>query len=226
MVEKETNRVHRLALPLIVKRKGSSIIISDGVFGHEYDFKDFGQLKVTSVDQDGFVTFELAVPQQEPAYQTTIPISLSGLHSSVKIVKARPTEAGFVLVGSGTAKSASGSSTSRGTYDYYKRPTDESYYTMYRLGSKTKRIRLGSLQDASSHIRQIFRAIRSLPEDRLFDRKMLIQMLPFPALKHGQKLKSVLDILVIEGYLERREAQRYGKIHEEYKKTPKILSIQ
>jgi len=215
IMEKEVGRVHRLVLPLIVKRNGTSLIISDGVFGHEYDFKEFGQLKVTSVDPQGFVTFEIALPQQQTLYETTIPI----------IGKIRSTETGFVLIGSGTAKSSSGASTHRGTYEYFKRPTDEYYYTIHKLGSKTKKIHLGSLQEPSSHIRQIVHTIQSFSEDALIDRKKLTEKLSIPVLRHGQKLKSVLDILVIEGYLEKREVQRRGRIHEEYKQTPKIMNI-
>jgi NADH:ubiquinone oxidoreductase subunit B-like Fe-S oxidoreductase len=34
-----------------------------------------------------------------------------------------------------------------------------------------------------------------------------------------------MDILVLEGYLERKEQQKLGKAYEQYKKTPKFLSI-
>jgi hypothetical protein len=125
-------------------------------------------------------------------------------------------------MGSGTAKSPSG--TSRGVYDYYKRASDMTYYTILKLGSRSKKIRLGSLTDIQSHISQIAHAMQRFYEplgDKWFDRKDLLPHLA-PMLTHGQKLKSALDILVLEGYLERRETHERGKVHEEYKATGKL----
>jgi hypothetical protein len=48
-MEKEVSRVHKLALPLIMKRSGSVIVVSDGIFAKEFDFKDFGQLNEKSL---------------------------------------------------------------------------------------------------------------------------------------------------------------------------------
>lgn len=211
-MEKELKRFHKLALPLIVERSGSALIISDGMFAKQFEFKDFGKMRVTSIDSDGFVTFEMSGVKQQTLIEPTSPRS------------TRDLEVGFVLIGSGTAKSSSGT-TARATYDYYKRVADEYYYAAIKLGSKLKKIHLGSLQVSSSHLRQIIRAIQTFSDETIFDRKRLIERLSYPALKHGQKLKSALDILVIEGYLEKRESQRHGKTYEQFKKTPKMLSI-
>jgi len=212
-MEKEISRVHKLALPLIIERSGSSIVVSDGLFERAFEFKEFGRIRVTSIDTDGFVTFEVSAPRQSTLIESS---ALTFSHKKVS-------ELGFVLIGSGTARTSSGS-TSRGTYEYFKRPADEYYYTLHKLGSKTKKIHLGSLQDQMSHIRQIAHAIQTFDDSTWFDRKALAQKL-MPALAHGQKLKSVLDILVLEGYLERRETQRRGKAYEQYKKATKMHTI-
>jgi len=211
-MEKKLSRVHRLALPLIIERKGSVLSVSDGIFGHDFDFRDFDRLKILGVDQDaGYVTFEVSIGQQQTLMEAPIP-----KHS-------KTADVGFTSFGTGTAKSSSGS-TSRGTYEYFKRPVDEYYYTLHKLGSRTKKIHLGSLQDQTSHIHQIACAIKTFDDSTWFDRKSLVQKL-MPALAHGQKLKSVLDIFVIEGYLERRETRKRGKAYEQYKKTVKIQTI-
>lgn len=210
IMEKEIRRVHKLALPLVVERSGSSIVVSDGIFAKAFEFKEFGRIRVTSIDSEGFVTFEILAPQQEILIEPSL-------------LSRRISDVGFVHIGSGTAKSQSGS-TARGTYEYFKRPTDEYYYTIHKLGVKTKRIHLGSLQDQTSHIRQIAKAIETFDDSSWFDRKVLVQKL-MPALAHGQKLKSVLDILVLEGFLDRRESHKRGKVHEEYKITSKLRTM-
>lgn len=207
-MEKQIGKVHRLALPLIFKKSGTSLHVSDGTFGHEFEFKDFGQIKVIGIDDDGFVTFEVSKPEQ----QTLIELSPSSR-------KLMSTLGSFIQFGSGTAKSSS-SGMQRGSYDYFKRSTDEFYYAVHKLGSKTKRIYLGSMQEPTSDIHQIVVAIRHFEDATSFGRKQLIPLLK-PSQSHGQKLKSALDILVLEGYLERTESRKKGKVHEEYKLTPK-----
>lgn len=200
-------------MPLVIERKGSTLSVSDGIFGHDFDFRDFDRLKILGVDQDaGYVTFEVSIGQQQTLMEvTTVP-----RHKKIADV-------GFVSFGTGTAKSTSGS-TSRGSYEYFRRPADEYYYTLHKLGSKSKKIHLGSLQDQASHIRQIAHAIQTFDESSWFDRKALKEKL-MPALAHGQKLKSALDIFVIEGYLERREMQKRGRAYEQYKKTMKMQTV-
>jgi hypothetical protein len=208
-MEKKLSRVHRLALPLVIERKGSILSVSDGIFGHDFEFRDFDRLKILGVDEDGgFVTFEVSIGQQQTLVDPSSPKHF------------RATDVGFVSFGTGTAKSSSGS-TSRGMYEYFKRPSDEYYYTLHKLGSRTKKIHLGSLQDPKSSIRQIAYAIQTYDDSSWFDRKSLVKKLT-SSLSHGQKLKSVLDILVIEGFLERKETQKRGKSYEEYKKTTKL----
>jgi hypothetical protein len=210
-MEKKVSRIHRLALPLFIERKGSTLSVSDGIFGHDFEFRDFDRLKVLGVDRDGgFVIFEVGIGQQQ---------TLEGAAPRYK----RGVDVEFVSFGTGTAKSSSGS-TKRGTYEYFKRSSDEYYYTLHTLGVKTKKIHLGSIQDHKSPIRQIAFAAQTFDESIWFDRKVLVKKL-VPSLAHGQKLKSVLDILVIEGYLERKETQKRGKSYEEYKKTMKLQTL-
>jgi hypothetical protein len=211
-LEKEIKRVHKLSLPLIVERSGSVLTISDGMFEKRFEFKDFGKLRVTGLDSDGFVTFEVLKAQQQTFLEPILPRGI-----------AKNGDGTFTHIGSGTAKSTSGSM-SRGTYEYYKRVADEFYYASHKLGEKTKKIYLGSLQDTNSQIRRIIRTIQSF-DDAWFDRNKLTESLSTPALKHGQKLKSALDILVLEGYLDRSETKKRGRTYEQYKKTAKMLSI-
>jgi hypothetical protein len=210
-MEKEIGKVHRLALPLIVKRTGTAILVSDGLFGHEFEFKDFGQIRVLGIDKDGFVTFEISSPTQQTLLESSRHEKLGDLGS-------------FTLLGSSTSKT-SGSGVSRGTYEYFKRSTDEFFYAVHKMGGKEdKKIYLGSLQDPLSHLRQIAKACQRFDESIWFGRSQLAQPLQ-PSLKHGQKLKSALDILVLEGYLERTESHKKGKMHEEYRITSKLRGL-
>jgi hypothetical protein len=210
-MQRETSRIHRLAIPLIIKRNGTSLHVSDGIFGHDFEFRDFGQIKIVGIDPDGFVTFEIMIPEQK----TIIESSQSSRFA---------TSASFTLIGSSSSKT-SGSGTKRGTYEYFKRSTDEYYYAVHRMGGQEdKKIHLGSLQEPGSAIYRILRACQRFVGETWFDRKQLSQTLT-KALTHGQKMKSALDILVIEGYLERRESQKKGKAYEQYKTALKIQTI-
>lgn len=209
-MEKEISRVHKLALPLIVKRSGSTLIISDGIFKHTLEIKEFGQLTVRGTDADGFIIFEISKGQQQ-----TLTESFSRFSKSTMI--------GFSLIGRGTAKTVGGSGT-RGAYEYFKRASDEYYYAKHTLGTKTKKIHLGSMQDRSSAIYRIVKGMQTIDRVGWFDRKQLRAVLP-PALRHGQKLKSALDILTLEGYLERRESQKKGRPYEQYKTAEKLRQM-
>lgn len=209
-MDKPIGRVHKLALPLIVKRSGSTLVVSDGIFKHEYEFKEFGQLVVRSIDSDGFITFEISKSQQQILIE---PLSQRG----------KPTTVGFTLIGTGTAKTRSGSTT-RGTYEYFKRSGDEYFFAKHTLGTKTKKIHLGSLQVQSSAIYQIAKAMQHFDIGFWFDRKELSKYLS-PSQRHGQKLKSALDILTLEGYIDRRESRRKGRPYEQYSTTSKTHQI-
>jgi hypothetical protein len=208
-MQKELGRIHRLAMPLIIQRRGTLLHVSDGEYGHDYEFKDFGQIKIVGIDPDGFITFEVSLPEQ----QTLIESPLHGRFATV---------GSFTLIDTSSSKT-SGAGGKRGTYEYYKRSTDEYYYASHKIGGvEDKKIHLGSLQDSASPIHQIAKACQHFDETTWFDRKGLAGFLA-KALTHGQKLKSALDILVHEGYLERRELRsKKGKIHELYRKTPKL----
>lgn len=211
-MEKEIGKIRRLALPLIVKRTGTAILVSDGLFGHEFEFKDFGQIRIIGIDPEGFATLEVSTPEQ----QTLI-------ESSIGTRKLSATAGSFALIGTGTAKTST-SSVKRGSYEYFKRSTDGFYYAIHKLGTRTKRIYLGSMEEPDSDIHQIMVASRHFGDSTWFDRKQIIPLLK-PSQSHGQKLKSALDIFVLEGYLERRESHRRGKVHEEYKVTSKLLTL-
>ena len=209
-MEKQISKVHRLALPLIVKRVGTSLLVSDGIFGHEFEFKDFGQIRVVGIDPEGFVTFEMSKPEQQTLIVSDSPRETIAFAGS------------FTHVSSSISKSSKSPDGIKGTYDYYKRATDDYFYAQHKIGTKTKKIYLGSLHDPKSDLHQIAIAAQRFQE--AFDRKKIIPLLK-KSQSHGQKLKAALDILVFEGYLERTEAQRSGKIHEEYKVTSKLRML-
>jgi|GEM_PF-2912106 len=219
-MEKEISRVHRLSLPLIIKKKGSVLTISDGYFAKDCEFKDFGQLKVTGIDREGSVTFELSMPQQTTLVESPLPLQRVYLEDSPAVMSD------FILIGSGTAKSSSGN-VSRGTYEYFKRPSDDYYLAVHKLeGKKDRKIHVGKIQDPTSVIHKIvYPIIESIEPSKWFDRKELLQHVKGASARHGQRLKSSLDILVLEGFLERKEAKQSGRVYEQYMKTPKILSI-
>jgi hypothetical protein len=209
---KDSGRVHRLATPLVIKKSGTCLHVSDGMFGHDFEFKDFGQITVLGIDAEGFITFEVSTPKQQTLIESGIRPERLAIAGS------------FTLVGQGTAKTSSSSGAKRGTYDYFKRSTDGYFYTVHKLGTKTKKIHLGSLQDPSSDIYQIAIAAQHFPDTHLFDRKEIVPLIK-PSQSHGQKLKSALDILVLEGYLDRTESRKRGKVHEEYKTTSKLKML-
>ena len=211
-MERELSRVHKLASPLILKRDGSTLTISDGVFKHSLDFKEFGKITIIGSDSEGFITFEISKPQQ--------PSTLIDFSQTKQV--SRRVSTGFSLIGKGIPKSLG--STSGATYEYFKRTPDETYYAKITVGTKSKKIHLGSLQDQSSSFYKIVKAAQRFGDTQWFDRKMLRKYL-IPADSHGQKLKSTLDILIMEGYLERQESQKRGKPYEQYKKTSKIEAI-
>ena len=180
------------------------------MFGHDFEFKDFGQIAVLGIDAEGFITFEVSTPKQQTLIE-------SGMRS-----ERTATTGSFTLVGQGTAKTTS--SSKRGSYDYFKRSTDDYFYTVHKIGTKIKKIHLGSLQDPTSDIHQIAIVAQRFPDTHLFDRKEIIPLIR-PSQSYGQKLKSVLDIFVLEGYLERTESRRKGKVHEQYKTTWKLKML-
>lgn len=209
-MEKLASRVHKLALPLFVKRSGSALLISDGTFKHEFDFKDFGQLTVRGIDSDGFVAFE---------------ISKAGHQATMELVSQAPLIASleFTLVGSGRSRTT-GYGGHIGTYKYFKRSSDEYYYAQQEYRGKTKKLQLGSLQVHTSKIHKIASACKRFHNVSWFGRKQLLEHLTSTQ-RHGQYLKSALDILTIEGYLEKKESTKRGRPHEQYKTTPKISEI-
>jgi flagellar protein FlaI len=125
---------------------------------------------------------------------------------------------GYHLVYTSVPKSKG---TSKNIYEYYKRDQDLSYVALVRGDSKARKISLGSLKNPNSTINQITRVIdQSFSSNETFDRKKLVSLLP-KRLTQGQKLKSTLEILTVEGFLNRTEKEEKGRLHIEFMKTKK-----
>lgn len=125
---------------------------------------------------------------------------------------------GYQLFHIGIPKSK-GRGSIRSVYKYYKNEKDLSYFTLIKGDAKTTRLELGSIKNPESTIGQIARVIdRSFSTGKKFDRRILAPLLP-RNLADAQKLKSALDILTAEGFLNRKEKELKGKlVHEEFTK--------
>jgi len=205
-----SRKVFKLAYPLDIKRQGSYIVITDGTLSNTLPIEEWQNIHIKNVDSDGFIFFQLEYAK--PKELTMSPVVEAGVN-------------GYTLFYSSVPK-ARAYGTSKSLYEYYKRERDSSYYALIkREGSKTKKISLGSLQDQNSRIYQMMYIIwRSFRSGERFDRKKLVPFLP-SRLASRRILKCVLDILTAEGFLERKERELRGHMHEEFIKTNKLERI-
>jgi len=111
--------------------------------------------------------------------------------------------------------------TEKSDYLYYKRTKDESYLVAITQGKKIIRhYDLGSLFDANSRITI---ALKAFTREKPFYRRDLKAHLMPPSIKHGQLIKSCLDILVKEGFLSVQNIRVAGREMERYTRTSKML---
>lgn len=196
------NKVYPFPAPFII-RSDAPILITDG----KVRLLHKGDIIVRSTSQ--FIELEPQEPQEK---EIEVPEILQ-VTEPIKPRTIVPEDYGFLT-----------STTSHKTktiYDYYKRDKDLSYMVLVKIGNNVRPYKLGSLFDANSIIGT---ALNEFSRRKPFSRRDLkLESMP-PHLKQGQIIKSCLDILAHEGYLERRIFNR-GEIKvERFWRTPKMLS--
>lgn len=196
-------KIRKLPLPLDI-RLGNEPMITDGLFS--LTGKDASSIKILSVDTEGYATCEIYPPKPQSKDE-------------------RPNLRDFLGLGTIIGVSASksrGQSKEYGKYTYYKTP--DGTYAAETAGARKRTFNLGKITDMESTMGIYGRTIiRSFGKTE-FPKKDLMQKLS-RTLSYGQTVKSVLDIMTKEGYLERREATKEGKVgrlREWYKATDKL----
>jgi hypothetical protein len=191
--------IRKLALPLQIKI-GEEPMISDGFF--KLTSKDVSQLNVLAIDGDGYAKCEIIPPSRDKT------------PSAIHIVLDQDTFLGT------TASKTRGSGKSFGQYRFYKH-RDGSYYA---LTSNNRRIHVGKATDHNGSISIAARIIISNFNSNEFTKEQLIHLLP-KNLSHGQMLKALLDVMHIEGFLEKREPTIKGRLRELFRDTDKLKTI-
>lgn len=211
-------KVFKLAFPLKFKRKDAELIIIDRFSeSRSINFEELDQFEQKSIDSDRFVLFEVHYAKLSKPKKMFLP----------QQVKA--TINGFTLFHSSVPKSK-GHGTTKSIYEYYKRTRDLSYYTLIKKEDdhgniKIKKLLLGSLLESDSRIHQIARVInQSFYRGIAFNRKSLEGFLS-SNLSNRRVMKSVLDVLLAEGFLERSKnaiKTKKGRESETFVKTVKL----
>jgi hypothetical protein len=165
-------------------------------------------VNVVSVDNDGFASIEIHPPIRETESSRTGLKDLFGLGTQI---------------GAETSKSR-GQAKDFGQYRYF-RTVGENYAAEVSGTSRKRIFILGRITEKGAIISSYASIIVHSFGTREFSKKELIGLLP-KNLSFGQIMKAVLDILRIEGYLERREGKKDGKrgrIREWFKATEKLM---
>jgi len=189
-------REAKLRFPISFKVNNSNLIWSDGIVSFQVDMKRLEQCNLRGIDSDGFVHFEIL----EASY------------------KRQTRENGYVLFFTSPAEGGPG------IYDYFKRDSDLTYCYQVRIGNKTSaRHDLGSLKDPES---KISRLMKLFSRTEPIAKNDLWKMENLPSgLKSGRVFKSVIDILLKEGFLKRTiKVSDSGRELEGYLRTEKTLT--
>jgi len=202
MTEKSKDVVTRkLPLPLQVTI-GDDTVVTDGFF--ILTSKEASSINITSIDQDGYATLEIFPSmKRNSAYGTSAVI---GQDTFLGEVPSRTLGRGKDV----------------GLYKYYRRP-DGSLYAIAH-GKRNRKIKLGKPRDRHGRIYGVASAIQKQFGDGEFTKQQIVPWLSKP-LRHGQVLKALLDVMHLEGYLEKRIAQPKGRIQEHFKATVKLIKL-
>jgi hypothetical protein len=194
-----------MPLPIDVEL-GDGSSITDG--WHTITSKEASHIKITSMDTDGFLTYEISPPRK----------IITTVKSLVVFTEAQ-------LVGTErTITTPNGKSV--GEYRYFKRP-DGSYYASItgEASNAPHGIELGSFSERDSPISTIARTIAYKFDTRKFSRTDLRPLIP----KHfgySQKLKSILDVLHKEGFLTKEmDTHSRNKAKEIFAATEKLKKV-
>jgi len=195
-------KIRKLPLPLEIKL-GNDTIVTDGLFS--LTSREASEIRIRSIDEDGYITCEIFPPLKERTIS---------LRANVDIDMA---------IGVETSKSR-GRAKDYGQYKYYRRP-DGSFYVIV-FGKRVRKLQLGKPLDRDSPISKVAKIIIQKFNTTEFSKKQLTQELP-KNLGYGQILKAVLDIMKIDGYLEKREALKgkRGRLRELFKATEKLKQM-
>lgn len=207
MLKPSETKIRKLPLPLQFKL-GTDGSLSDGLF--TLTGKEANKINIVSIDNDGFVSLEIHPPTKEPKPST--------MNSSTTIVLR-------TKIGAETSKSR-GRSKDFGQYTYY-RLADGNFIAEKIGGTRNRTFHLGNIKDHSSIMFQFAVAIIHNFGIKEFSKHDLTPLLP-ETLQFGQTVKSVLDVMRIEKYLERREGKRDGKpgrTREWFKATDKLAQF-
>jgi hypothetical protein len=205
MQKPSETKIRKLPLPLRFKL-GSDSLISDGLF--TLTEKDASEVNVVSVDNDGFASIEIHPPIHETESSRTSLKDIFGLGTRI---------------GLETSKSR-GQAKDFGQYRYF-RTVSENYAAEVSGTSRKRTFILGRITEKGTIISSYASIIVHGFGTREFSKKELTGLLP-KNLSFGQIMKAVLDILRIEGYLERREGKKDGKrgrIREWFKATERLI---
>jgi hypothetical protein len=205
MQKSNGTKIRKLPLPLQFKL-GVDGSLTDGLF--ILTGKEASKISIISVDGDGYVSLEIHPPTQESEIRTR--------QNNLKIFFGHGTKIGLE-----TSKSR-GQGKDFGQYTYYRSP--DCNYVAEVTGGRNRTFHLGNLKDRSSIMFQFAGTIVQHFGTKEFSKHDLTPLLP-QTLRFGQTIKSVLDIMTIEKYLERRQGKSDGKpgrIREWFKTTDKL----
>jgi len=194
-------KVRKLPLPLEIK-VGDDTVVTDGLFS--LTSKEASQIKIISIDEDGYVTCEIF----PPLYQTR--------SKSPSLLELYGTD---TLIGKESSKTR-GRGKDFGQYKYYRRSDGSLYATV--SGSRPHKFEIGKPTERNSPIWKVIQTIKHGFNTNEFSKKQLIPLLA-KNLSYSQILKAILDVMKIEGYLQRREVKpERGRFQELFKATPKL----
>lgn len=195
-MESQKHREFKLAIPLEFEIVESHLVVKDRFKNtNSISISPNVSFKISNPDADGYVLFDISIAELPKTKLAEIsPQSEAHIN-------------GYTLFHSSVARSISYGD-ARSIYQYYKRDKDLAYYALIKKdGKPDKKILLGSMLDANSRIFQVTRIIeQKFPQNTTFDKRALKEHLPSPFTTRGI-MKSVLDVLVKEGYLDSKDVR-------------------
>lgn len=193
-------KIRKLPLPLEI-RLGTDTVVSDGLFS--LTSKEASQIRIMSVDQDGYASCEISPPVD------------TELKNMTKLLDEC---SDAFLIGTSSPKTL-GRGKDFGQYRYYK--LSDGSFVARISGKRNRKFQLGKMTDRGSPIWAIGRTILASFKSAEFSKKELTPLLS-KKLQYGQILKATLDIMRLQGYLGHSENVQRGRIKETFKATDKL----
>lgn len=178
--------------------------ISDGI--QTFTNKETSHIRLLSLDEDGFVKFELA-PPKKVAIKT-----LREYYGEDQLIHTETT-----IVDSDGKPLAQ--------YKYYKRGNGSYYSRIIGQASAPHTIELGKFTEQGSALYAVAKTIAYRFDTKKFSRNDLKPLLS-RSFAHGQKIKSILDVLHHEGYLIKEiDPSSRNKAKELYSATENLKKV-